>query len=149
MKTIQLAIGNTEYAQSLRDLLLRDGTHRVYLVDVPDLRLDGVIVMDGDRPEHLAMLDQQPERFVVITHKGSDSLASVWNAGVRHVLFDGDPPNTAQLAIIAAELRLPTAKGSRVAASKGHRPSSSDVGTAVLDSPDLSERSCSRRMDRF
>src|SRR5579864_8478664 len=108
MKTVQLAIGNTEYAQSLRDLLLRDGTHRVYLVDEPDLRLDGIVMIDGNRADNLSLLDLDPERFVVITRKGSDSLARIWDAGVRHVLFDGDPPNTAQLAIIAAELRLPT-----------------------------------------
>ena len=113
MKTVQLAIGNVEYAQSLRDLLLRDGTHRVYVVNEPDLRLDGIVMIDGDRASNLSMLDSEPERFVVITHKGSDSLSRIWDAGVRHVLFDGDPPNTAQLAIIAAELRLPSTRGSK------------------------------------
>ena len=113
MKTVQLAIGNMEYAQSLRDLLLRDGTHRVYVVDRPDLRLDGIVMIDGDRPANLSILDSEPERFVVIAHKGSDSLSRIWDAGVRHVLFDGDPPNTAQLAIIAAELRLPMMRGSK------------------------------------
>ena len=108
MKTVQLAIGNTEYAQSLHNLLLRDGTHRVYMVDRPDLRLDGIVVIDGDRAENLALLDSEPERFVVITRKGSEHLPQIWDAGVRHVLFAGDSPNTAQLAIIAAELRLPT-----------------------------------------
>jgi len=114
MKIVQLAIGNTEYAQSLRDLLLRDGTHRVYLVEEPDLRLDGVVMIDGDRTGTLSMLDAAPERFVVITRKGSDSLSKIWDAGVRHVLFAGDPPNTAQLAIIAAELRLPSTRTSKM-----------------------------------
>lgn len=114
MKTVQLAIENMEYAQSLRDLLLRDGTHRVYLVDQPDLRLDGIVMIDGNRTGNLSMLDSDPERFVVMTRKGSDSLSRIWDAGVRHVLFDGDPPNTAQLAIIAAELRLPSARGSKM-----------------------------------
>ena len=108
MKTVQLAIRDTEYAQSLRDSLLRDGTHRVYLVDQPDLRIDGVVVIDGsqfDGPSPYS--SERPERFVVITRKGSDSLSRLWNAGIRHVVFDGDPASTAQLAIIAAELRLP------------------------------------------
>ena len=113
MKTVQLAIGNTGYAQSLRDLLSRDGTHRVYLVERPDLRLDGIVMIDGDRTSNLSMMDSEPGRFVVITRKGSDSLSRIWDAGVRHVLFDGDPPNTAQLAIIAAELRLPSTTGSK------------------------------------
>jgi hypothetical protein len=114
MKTVQLAIENREYAQSLRDLLSRDGTHRVYVVDEPDLRLDGIVMIDGDGTGNMSMLDSAPERFVVITHKGSDSLSRIWDAGVRHVLFDGDPPNTAQLAIIAAELRLPGTRGSKM-----------------------------------
>lgn len=128
MKTVQLAIGNMEYAQSLRDLLLRDGTHRVYVVDRPDLRLDGIVMIDGDRTSNLSMLDSQPERFVVIAHKGSDSLSRIWDAGVRHVLFDGDPPNTAQLAIIAAELRLPITRGSKMPrVGDGHRNRHLDI----------------------
>jgi hypothetical protein len=48
MKTVQLAIGDTKYAQALRDLIVRDGQHRVFLVDWPDLRLDGLVVIDAD-----------------------------------------------------------------------------------------------------
>jgi len=106
MKSIQLALRNTEYADELRNLLLKDGTHRVYLVDQPDLRLDGVIVIDGDE-DRLALLNGEAERFVVITRKGSDHLAHIWDAGARHVVFEGDAASTVHLAIIAAELRLP------------------------------------------
>jgi len=123
MKTIQLAIRDSEYAQSLRDSLLRDGTHRVYLVDRPDLRIDGVIVIDGNNVDGISGCIQQPERFVVIAHKGSDSLSRLWNAGIRHVVFEGDSPSTAQLAIIAAELRLPTSgpKASRVSGASAEK----------------------------
>src|SRR3984893_16478158 len=107
MKTVQLAIGDSEYAQSLRDSLLRDGRHQVYLVDQPDMQIDGVVVINGDQLDHLAPCGEWPERFVVITHNGSDSLSRLWNAGIRHVVFEGDSPHTAQLAIIAVELRLP------------------------------------------
>jgi len=107
MKTIQLALHNSEYTESLQNLLLRDGTHRVYIVERPDLRLDGVVVIDGNQAENLSYLDGEPERFVVITRKGSDHLARIWDAGVRHVVFEGDSPSTAHLAIIAAEMRLP------------------------------------------
>jgi len=139
MKTVQLAIGNTEYAQLLRDLLLRDGNHRVYLVDSPDLRLDGIVMVDGDRYENLRLLDSEPERFVVMAHKGSDSLSRIWEAGVRHVLFDGDPPNTAQLAIIAAELRLPNAKTSRTLRENARGNRSADM--PAVDPP----ARCARR----
>jgi hypothetical protein len=134
MKTVQLAIGNMEYAQSLRDLLLRDGTHRVYVVDRPDLRLDGIVMIDGDCAGSLSMLDSEPERFVVIAHKGSDSLSRIWDSGVRHVLFDGDPPNTAQLAIIAAELRLPSARGSKTP-REGDGHHSRPVDIPAVDPP--------------
>jgi hypothetical protein len=117
MKTVQLAIRDSEYAQSLRNSLLRDGTHRVFLVDRPDMRIDGVVVIDGNKLDALASCGDQSERFVVIASKGSESLSQLWNAGIRHVVFEGDSPGTAQLAIIAAELRLPNPgpKASRVA----------------------------------
>jgi len=111
MKTVQLAIHDSEYAQSLRNLLLRDGAHRVYLVDEPDLKLDGVVVIDETRFDHLGVTNLEPERFVVVTRKGTDRLAKVWDAGVRHVVFEEDSPNTTQLAIIAAELRWPRVAG--------------------------------------
>ena len=107
MKTIQIAIKDSEYAETLRALLVRDGSHRVYSVDQPDLRLDGVIVVDGNQADSFSCLEGDAERFVVITRKGSDQLSRIWNAGVRHVVFEGDAPSTAHLAIIAAELRLP------------------------------------------
>jgi hypothetical protein len=122
MKTVQLAIRDSDYAQSLRNLLLRDGTHRVYLVDQPNLRLDGVVVIDENRFQNLAQLDSEPERFVVVTRKGADNLSRVWEAGIRHVVFEEDSPNTTQLAIIAAELRLPrdgaVSKGARAVESQ-------------------------------
>ena len=107
MTTVQLAIHDSTFAQSLRNLLLRDGTHRVLLVDTPNLKEEGVVVMEANGSENLALLNSQPERFVVITRKDTDHLTRIWDAGVRHVVFQEDSPNTAQLAVIAAELRIP------------------------------------------
>jgi hypothetical protein len=104
MKTIQLALSYSEFTHSLRNLLLRDGNHRVCVVDRPDLRLDGVVVMDDNSAEEISLPDV--ERFVVIARKGSDRLAKIWDAGVRHVVFEGDSPSTVHLAIISAELQL-------------------------------------------
>jgi hypothetical protein len=143
MKTVQLAIRNSEYAQSLRNSLLRDGTHQVYLVDEPDLRIDGVIVIEGSKIEHFTPGGGQLDRFVVIARKGSDSLSRLWDAGIRHVVFEGDSPSTAQLAVIAAELRLPNPglNTSRVSgpASEKHRNSRRPT-LPVLDSPARSGR---------
>jgi hypothetical protein len=145
MKTVQLSIRDSDYAQSLRNLLLRDGTHRVHLVESPDLGLDGVVVVDENRFHNLALVDSEPERFVVITRKGTDRLSRVWNAGIRHVVFEEDSPSTAQLAIIAAELRLPR-EGS---VSKTGRPEESLAGrdgAAVLSNlPELNSTARGRK----
>ena len=106
MKTVQLAIRDSEYARSIRKLLLRDGTHNVYLVDHPNLHLDGVVVMDQGTFQNLADRDSDRERFLVLAGKGTDDLSRMWEAGIRHVVFEEDSPYTTQLAIIAAELRL-------------------------------------------
>jgi hypothetical protein len=112
MKTVQLAIRDSDYARSVRKLLLRDGTHNVYLVDQPNLDLAGVVVMDESTFQNLPVDDSDMERFVIVTSKGSDRLARMFDAGIRHVVFEGDSPYTTQLAIIAAELRLPSTTGS-------------------------------------
>jgi hypothetical protein len=106
MKTVQLAIPDSEYAAELQSLLVRDGTHRVYLVERPDLGLDGVVLIAANNSENLALLESDPERFIVVTKEGSDNLSRIWKAGARHVVFEKDPPHTAQLAIFATELQL-------------------------------------------
>ena len=108
MKTVQLAIRNPEFSEALRNLLLRDGTHRVYVVERPDMRLDGVVVIGGDSFDDLSLLRTDPERFVVVTRNLPASLSKIWEAGARHVVFEKDSPTTAQLAVIATELRLQT-----------------------------------------
>ena len=105
MTTVQLSIQDNEYAQALRNLLLRDGVHNILLVEAPDLQVGGVVVVDSDGFDGLARFEKLSERFVVIARKGLDNLSRVWDAGVRHLVFEEDSPSTAQLAVIAAELR--------------------------------------------
>lgn len=136
MKTVQLAIRDNDYAQSLRNLLLRDGTHRVYMVDQPDLKLDGVVVIDENNFENLRALEPEPERFVVITPRGTANLSRVWDAGVRHVVFAEDSPNTAQLAIIAAELRLPKGPTRGLRTTIVHGEKHHKASCSCPDSPD-------------
>lgn len=107
MKTVQLAMQDSDYARSIRKLLLRDGTHNVYLVDHPDLHMDGVVVVDQNAFQELAERAPDRDRFLVVTGKDRDDLSRMWAAGIRHVVFKEDSPCTTQLAIIAAELRLP------------------------------------------
>lgn len=105
MSNVQLAIQDERYAAALADLLKNDGSRHVAVVERPDLNIDGIIVIDGSRPENILLLMTQPERFVVITRMDVALLSKIWDAGVRHVVFEGDSPATTLLAVIAAELR--------------------------------------------
>ena len=107
MSTVQLAIRNQRYAAALAELLQKDGEHHVVFVDRPDLSVDGIMVVDGNRAENLALFEREPGRFVVIARKDAELLAKVWEAGVRHVVFEEDSAATALLSVIAAELRIP------------------------------------------
>lgn len=107
MKTVQLAIVDSGFAQALRNELLLDGSHEVYVVEKPDLRREGVVVVDEQSFDSLAVMpDVLTERLVVIARRGADDLARIWRAGIRHVVFEKDSSKTAQMAVLAAELRL-------------------------------------------
>jgi hypothetical protein len=146
MSTVQLAIRNQRYAAALADLLRKDDEHEVVFVDRPDLSVDGVMVVDGDRAENLLLFEQEPDRFVVITYKDANMLGRVWDAGVRHVVFQEDSPATALLAIIAAELRSPRPRNASIALCAQARPGpkhmASDFRLAVLQEPKLRHRCC-------
>jgi hypothetical protein len=136
MTTVQVSIGDAEYAQTVSALLRRESRYRLLLVPEPDLTLEGVVVLDCEHLEQLGAV-QAPERFVLITGKDPDKLARLWNAGIRHVVFQEDSPNTLQLAVSAAELRQPkgdpprlgadrrTADGLRLVSHRHFRPAAS------------------------
>jgi hypothetical protein len=106
VSNVQIAIADYLYADRIRDLLVRDGTHRVYVVDTANPKIDGVIVMDDYRLEEVPSTPPASERYVVIANKASRRISSLFHAGVHHVVFATDSPSTACLAILAAELRL-------------------------------------------
>ncbi len=109
MRTVQVALRDSEQAHSLRDLLLRDGVHQVHLVTQPDTAVAGVIVMDIDHLESSGALPGDQERVVVVASKANTDLAKVWNAGVRRVVFHGDDLRTLRVAVLATELTLAAA----------------------------------------
>ncbi|HTW68133.1 MAG TPA: hypothetical protein VME17_26135 [Bryobacteraceae bacterium] len=108
MKTVQVALRDSEQANSLRDLLTGDGAHQVHLVEQPDMGMAGVIVMDLDNLPASNALTGVPERVVVVASKANDDLARAWKAGVRRVVFYGDDPGTLRIAVLATELTLGT-----------------------------------------
>src|ERR1700683_4074966 len=46
MQNVQIAIPDRTYAEGLRDLLMADGQHQVYVVDCPSPAIDGIVVVD-------------------------------------------------------------------------------------------------------
>ncbi len=123
MTTVQVAIRDKEYSQSICNLLRREGRYSVLAVDEPDLTREGVIVLDCEHMEGLPLAEEAPDMFVLVTRKDPDKLARLWNAGIRHVVFQEDSPTTAQLAVSAAELRQPRNVSSRdPVRSGGERP---------------------------
>jgi hypothetical protein len=115
MDTVQLSIHDAPYAAALRQLLEQNGLRRIRTVDSPDPAEDGVIVVDCGALNRLQLPLENPERIVLITRNEPRHLAQAWNAGIRSVVFCEDPLNTAVLAILAADLRVPKTE-SRVAA---------------------------------
>ena len=106
MQTIQIALGNTGYAKALRTALERSGNWEVVCCPHPDQQRDGVLVLDEESLQGLRHPLPHPERVVLLTHKDADHLARAWEAGIVSVVYHGDPPGTAVLAIMAAGLRL-------------------------------------------
>ncbi len=106
VKTVQVAIRDPVYADSLRSLLLQDARHVVHLEDTPDLSLDGVIILDAARLSAYPSLPNEQKRLIVMASRDSDDLAGIWDQGVRHLLFYGDPPEAARVMILGLELTL-------------------------------------------
>ncbi len=106
MKTVQVTIQDPVYADSIRKLLSRDGRHRVHLVKMPDVSLNGVIVIDAAHLDEHWLLANEPERLVVIVRKECDNLSKIWDAGVRHVVFYEDKPHAVRIVVLGVELVL-------------------------------------------
>jgi hypothetical protein len=106
MKTVQVAIQDSECADSLRDLFLQDCRRQVRVVTTPDVTLDGVIIVDAAQLRGLPLLQKEQERLIVIVDKSNDDLSQLWDAGVRHVVFRRDPARLVSGAILGIELHL-------------------------------------------
>ena len=73
----------------------------VYLAD----GAAGVLVLDAEQLDRLAVPLDNPERVVLITKNDPRALSRAWEAGVNSVVFDKDPLNTTVLAVMSARLR--------------------------------------------
>jgi hypothetical protein len=107
MQTVQFALADAVYAAALRDALVRSGPWHVLRVQDPDPGQMCVVVLDEDAFDRLPLPLSHPERVVLITHKDPQHLSRAWDAGIVSVVSVDDAPNTVQLAIMAAALRVP------------------------------------------
>jgi hypothetical protein len=108
MYTVQLAVGNAPYGATLCDLLARTESCHVQAVDKPDPRQSGVMVVNEKTLDRLPQPIDRPERIVLITPREPERLSRAWEAGIRCVVFDSDPPRTMALAVMGAALRVRT-----------------------------------------
>ena len=110
VKTVQVAIQDPVYADCIRSLLSEDGRHQVQLVQKPNIKLAGVIVLDAAYLGCVSTPASEQHRLIVVAHKREDDLGKIWDAGVRHVIFYGDPPQNVRIAVLALELSLSASK---------------------------------------
>lgn len=108
MYTIQLAVGNAPYGAVLSELLAHTESCCVHPVDTPDPQQPGVLVVNEKTMDSLPTPIDRPERVVLITRNDARRLERAWQAGIRCVVFDSDPPRTMALAVMAAALRVRT-----------------------------------------
>jgi hypothetical protein len=107
MHTVQIAIPDRTYAQGLRDLLMADGQHQVYVVDYPSPAIDGVVVVDDAMTNRMTLSGGFDfDRCVVFTRTVTFLVNRLWEAGVRHVIQADYPPHLGRLVVLAAERRL-------------------------------------------
>jgi hypothetical protein len=106
VETIQIAINDASYRFALQRMLSENVTCDVVCVEQPDEDAGGVVVVDSDHLDRMALPLHRPEGVVLVAHDGPESLARAWDAGVNSVVFDRDPLNTAVLAVLSARLRM-------------------------------------------
>ena len=109
METVQIALTNPTYRQALRDLLLSNGGYKVSVVELPDLDRRCFVVTDCEHLRQLPNPIPNPERVVLIAPNEPGLIARAWDAGVRWVVPDKEPPGTAMLAVLSANLPRPKA----------------------------------------
>jgi hypothetical protein len=107
MHNVQIAVPDRTYAHGLRDLLMADGQHQVYVVDYPSPAIDGVVVVDDAMTKQMALSGGFDfDRCVVFTRTVPIEVNRLWEAGVRHVIQADYPPHVGRLVVLAAERRL-------------------------------------------
>jgi hypothetical protein len=104
MTRVQIAIEDRRYAAALRDLLLADGKHRVLVLDYPSPAVEGVAVVDENILYRLAGTHRiDLSRYIIFLRRTEYDANELFEAGVRHVIHAGAPPEVARLIVLGAE----------------------------------------------
>jgi hypothetical protein len=117
MPTVQFALTDAAYSAALREALVRSGPWHVVYAEDPDPGQMCVVVLDEDAFNRLPLPLSHPERVVLITRKDPQHLSRAWDAGIVSVVSVDDAPNTVQLAIMAAALRVPKTQAAPASSS--------------------------------
>ena len=102
---VQLALGNAPYAPVIAAILANTRTCNIEWVDRPDPPKCGVLVVNEKTLDDLWEPIERPERIVLVTPNEARHLERAWNAGIRSLVFDSDPPRIIALAVLAVALR--------------------------------------------
>jgi len=109
-ETVQLAISDAAFRDELMRMLSASDGAEVVCVDNPDPARSGVLVVDPEHLNRLALPLPRPERVVVVTDDSpghmEDTLDHAWRAGVHSVVSTREPVGTAVLAVLSARLRM-------------------------------------------
>jgi hypothetical protein len=105
MTTVQLAIHDGDFVSAVSALLVAEGQFTVLVVDQPDPKIPGLMVISADLLESIRPEDAA--RVVVIARDPEPRDPSgLWDAGIRYVIFPEGSAESACMAILAANLRL-------------------------------------------
>ncbi len=105
---MQLALGDKELRNRLRELIVKDPAFADWHIQAPErpaLEKTGVLVIDADALKALPLPLPHPERVVLVTRRTAEELTRAWEAGIVSVVFDHEPLGTIMLAILAARYR--------------------------------------------
>ena len=109
MRTVQVAVTDTGYANSLKEALSHSAPWHIEFVDRPNLESPSVLVLDEHALDGLSLPLVHPQRVVLITRQDPQLLTHAWDAGIVSVVSPDDSLPTVLLAIMAAALRVPQA----------------------------------------
>jgi hypothetical protein len=138
MQSVQLSIGDGQYAAAVQEALTRTCAWHVQPVDRPDLSQQCVLVLDEASFGRLPLPLSNPERVVLITRhdlQDSEFLAQAWDAGIVSMVSAQDPLSTVLLAIMAAALRIAKCHSSEGTGDMPHTISQEPAPIAPLHRP--------------